>query len=342
MSFILSKLKDMSLRSKVLSSVALAGLGALLIQKSKDYINPKPTVSVIPLEGTIIAGKSRFGNKNINLDSIRGMIDSAFKQKNLKLVCLNVNSPGGSAVQSDLVSQYIKGKAEKAGIDVVVFVEDTAASGGYWLACTGKQIFASRSSVVGSIGVISMSLGFHEIIKKYGLERRVFTAGENKSVMDPLQPLKESDIVIIKNLLSNLHEHFIEHVKTNRGDRLKGDDQTLFNGEFWTGNKALELGLIDGIDNLDNYIEREFGDKVKVFRAKQGGGLSALFSSFMDPDFSILSHLLPGNRLMTANQLAAADQLMSASNLSLDQQNSTPVAEDTMAFKLSQENLKMK
>lgn len=329
MSFIFSKLKDLSLRSKIISG----------------YLNPKPTVSVITLAGTIMAGKpSQFGGKkNINLESTRKMIDSAFKQKNLKLVCLNVNSPGGSAVQSDLVSHYIKSKSLKHNVDVVVFVEDTAASGGYWLACTGKQIFATRSSVVGSIGVISMSLGFPELIKKYGIESRVFTAGENKSVMNPLQPLKESDIAIIKNLLGNLHEHFIEHVKTNRGDRLKADDKTLFNGEFWTGNKALELGLIDGIDTLDSYIEREFGDKVKVHRAKMGGGLSDLFNTFMDPDFSIL------NQLGAFNQLNAANQLATASNLSLDDQNSAAISQltsssvqDNMAFKISQDNLKMK
>jgi signal peptide peptidase SppA len=341
MSFIFTKLKELSLRSKVIAGLT----GAYLGNEALGYVNPKPTISVITLEGTIIAGKgTQFGKKNINLETTRKMIDNAFKQKNLKLVCVNVNSPGGSAVQSDLVSQYIKGKSEKHKVDVVVFCEDTAASGGYWLACTGKQIFATRSSVVGSIGVISQGLGFHEIIKKYGIESRVFTAGENKAVMNPLEPLKESDIQIIRNLLSSLHEHFIEHVKANRGDRLKADDKTLFNGEFWTGKKALELGLIDGIDTLDGYIQREYGDEVKVYRAKMSGGLSDLLSAFVDPDFSILNQLTAANQLTTANQLTAANQF-SGSSFSLDQQNSrvcTPTAEDPMAFKFSQENVHMK
>ena len=233
-------------------------------------------------------------------------------------------------------------------MDVVVFVEDTAASGGYWLACTADKIYATRSSVVGSIGVISMGLGFHELIKKYGVERRVFTAGENKSVLDPLAPLKESDVQIIKNLLSNLHDHFIDHVKTSRGDRLKADDKTLFNGEFWTGQKALELGLIDGIDTLDGYIEREFGDKVKVVRPKRGGGrLSELLGAYFDPDANILGQLAfaAGSR----QHLALEDdssQVMSASSLYLDQENNLgctpPTLQDQTAFNISQESLKMK
>eukprot|EP00088_Acartia_fossae_P045049 TRINITY_DN4814_c0_g1_i11.p1 TRINITY_DN4814_c0_g1~~TRINITY_DN4814_c0_g1_i11.p1 ORF type:complete len:342 (-),score=59.54 TRINITY_DN4814_c0_g1_i11:132-1157(-) len=338
----LSKIKSLALKSKFIAG----------------YVNPKPTVSVITLEGTILSGRGGgFGRKNINLESTRKMIDAAFKPGNLKLVCVNVNSPGGSAVQSDLVSQYIKSRAAKKNVDVVVFVEDTAASGGYWLACTANKIYATRSSVVGSIGVISMGLGFHELIKKYGVERRVFTAGENKSVLDPLAPLKESDVQIIRNLLSNLHEHFIDHVKTSRGDRLKADDKTLFNGEFWTGQKALELGLIDGIDTVDGYIEREFGDKVKVLRPRRDGGfsLSGLFRSYFERD--ILSQLAfaaanGGSRqhLAISNQLPYLEDnnssdFMSASSLYLDQQSNlggSPTLEDQTAFKISQESLKMK
>jgi len=264
-----------------------------------EVVRRKPTVAVINLHGTIMSGKVGLGQTPpINMENTRKMIDSAFKQRDLKAVCLSINSPGGSAVQSDLISSYIKAKADKANVDVIVFVEDTAASGGYWLACTGKQIFAARSSVVGSIGVISSGLGFHELIAKYGVERRVFTAGENKSVLDPLSPLKEQDIEIIKGLLNNIHQHFIDHVKGSRGDRLKGDDKALFNGEFWTGQPALDLGLIDGIDTLDAYIMRNYGDTVKVFRAKRGGGLSALFSSFLGDTVNI-SALNPASLAVT-------------------------------------------
>jgi len=254
------------------------------------YMNPPPTVSVINLTGTIMTGRAGGFNRTppINMENTRKMIDNAFKQKRLKAVFLNINSPGGSPVQSDLISSYIKMKAAKANVEVIVFVEDTAASGGYWLACTGSKIYAARSSVVGSIGVISSQLGFHELIQKYGIERRVFTAGENKSVMDPLSPLKESDVAIIKNLLDQIHQHFIEHVKESRGDRLKAEDKILFNGEFWTGKPALDLGLIDGIDTLDAYIERKYGNKVKVVRVKRAGGLSSLFGSYFQGELSLL------------------------------------------------------
>ena len=329
MSFLLSKVKNMALRSKRISG----------------YMNPKPTVSVIRLEGKIMSGGSpKFGGeKKINLETTRKMIDDAFKQKNLKLVCLNVNSPGGSPVQSDLVSQYIKDKSLKHKVDVIVFVEDMAASGGYWIACAGSKIYACRSSLVGSIGVITASIGVHELIKKYGIESRVFTAGENKAGMNPLEPLKEADIQRLKSILTHLHQHFIDHVKTNRGERLKGDDETLFTGEAWTGNKALELGLVDGIDTVDGYIERTYGDKVKVYRAKRGGGLANLLGAFFDPDFSVMGQLVAVNQLIAANQQLAANEY-SGSSFSLDQNSpiTTPLAEDSMALKISQESLKLK
>eukprot|EP00088_Acartia_fossae_P045672 TRINITY_DN49213_c0_g1_i1.p1 TRINITY_DN49213_c0_g1~~TRINITY_DN49213_c0_g1_i1.p1 ORF type:complete len:300 (+),score=33.67 TRINITY_DN49213_c0_g1_i1:49-900(+) len=240
-----------------------------------------------------MSGRAGFGaQQTISMDNTRKMIDNAFKQRNLKAVLLSVNSPGGSAVQSDLVSSYIKAKAEKAKVDVIVFVEDTAGSGGYWLACTGKEIYACRSSVVGSIGVISQGLGFHKLIEKYDIERRTFTAGENKSVLDPLAPIKETDLKIIRSLLNNIHQHFIDHVKESRGTRLTAEDKVLFNGEFWTAKPALELGLIDGIDTLDAYVERNYGDTVKVYRAKKGGGLSSLFETFLP--YLPFSAALPG------------------------------------------------
>jgi len=219
---------------------------------------------------------SPLSGKLINLESTRKVIDMAFKPKRLQAVILNINSPGGSAVQSDLVSTYIKEKSIKHNVPVIAFCEDYAASGGYWLACIGSEIYAARSSVVGSIGVISQGLGFHQLIDKYGVERRTFTAGENKAVLDPLAPLKDKDVEIIKGLLNNIHQHFIDHVKTSRGDRLKGDDKTIFNGEFWTGEPALSLGLIDGIDNVDSYIARRWGDNVEVKRVKGGSSLGEL------------------------------------------------------------------
>ena len=170
-----------------------------------------PAVSIIDLHGTILAdnGRASFGNQNINLDSMKRKIaiDLAFYPKSLKAVLLNINSPGGSPVQSDLVSSYIKEKAAEKDVPVIVFVEDMAASGGYWLACTGSEIYAAQCSVVGSIGVISQGLGFHQLIEKLGIDNRTYTAGENKSINNPFDPPKESDIKIVKDLLNTIHQH---------------------------------------------------------------------------------------------------------------------------------------
>lgn len=262
---------------KIVGGVAAAVGGIMTAKAAKEQFGKTPRISVINLHGTIMQGKgSPIGGKLINLESTRKMIDKAFKPARLEAVFLNINSPGGSAVQSDLVSTYIKEKSAKHNVPVIAFVEDTAASGGYWLACTGSEIYAARSSVVGSIGVISQGLGFHQLIDKWGIERRTFTAGENKSVMDPFAPLKEKDVEIIKGLLNNIHQHFIDHVKTSRGDRLIGEDQVIFNGEFWTGEQALALGLIDGIDNLDSYVARKWGENVEVIRVKGGSKLEEL------------------------------------------------------------------
>merc|ERR1719312_894366 len=206
---------------------------------------------------------SPLGGSNINLISMKKKIDVAFSPPSLKAVILSVNSPGGSPVQSDLVSAYIKRKAEAANIPVIVFVEDMAASGGYWLACTGSEIYAARCSIVGSIGVISQGLGFHQLIEKWGIDNRTYTAGENKSINNPFDPVKESDVKIIKALLNEIHQKFIDHVKNNRGEKLTTSDEILFNGQYWTGDKAKELGLIDGIDHMDSFIKRKWGKEGK-------------------------------------------------------------------------------
>jgi len=168
-------------------------------------------------------------------------------------------------------------KSKKQKVPVVVFVEDMAASGGYWLACAGSEIYSSRSSVLGSLGVIYFNLGIQQLIEKLGVERRIITAGNNKALMDPLSPMKDEDVRIIKTMLENTHKHFVDHVKKNRGERLKGSDEKLFNGGVWTGEPALELGLIDGIQDMDEYILNKYGDNVKVNRIKsKGAGLADL------------------------------------------------------------------
>merc|ERR1719187_1641449 len=182
------------------AAVGIAGLfGVVAVQ---ERFGTTPRVSVLNLQGTIVAkgGPSFNGPRQINLESHKKSIDKAFKPSRLQAVILNINSPGGTPVQSDLVSAYIKEKAAKHNVPVIAFVEDMAASGGYWLACTGTEIYAARCSIVGSIGVISQGFGFNKLIEKYGIERRTYTAGENKSINDPFEPVKEKDVEIIGRL----------------------------------------------------------------------------------------------------------------------------------------------
>ena len=273
------------------------GLATLYaLGKANDELNPKPVVSVIDLQGVIMSGKGRGplsgGQQPINLETTRKNIDKAFMPKRLEYVLLNINSPGGAPVQCDLVSSYIKAKAVKKGVPVIAFVEDYAASGGYWLACTAGEIYCGRSSVVGSIGVISDGFGFVEGMEKLGVERRVFTAGKNKRQLDPFLPVEEEDVARRKELLDRMHSHFIEHVKTSRGDRLKADDEKLFNGEFWTGDVAAELGLVDGVQLLESWVSDKYGDKVRVLRLGSGGLLAGLFGA-MVPEGGVLEAMLP-------------------------------------------------
>jgi signal peptide peptidase SppA len=222
----------------------------------------KPVVAVMRLDGII--GKVSSIKSGLTLSSLNQRIEKIFKIERLDAICLCINSPGGSPVQSELIANRIISLAKEKDIQVFSFVEDVAASGGYWLACAGNKIFASRSSIIGSIGVISSGFGFQHAIEKIGVERRVYTEGKSKSVLDPFQPVKESDIKIITALQKNIHEHFINHVKERRAGRITQSDDIIFNGEFWNGQTALDFGLIDGIDNLYSFIERRYGDDVKL------------------------------------------------------------------------------
>ena len=181
---------------------------------------------------------------------------------------MTVNSPGGSPVQSDLMTSFLQLQARKTKVPVTVFVEDLAASGGYWLACAGDNIFASPSSILGSLGVVYSGLGLTELISKIGVERRLITAGKSKALMDPLSPTKEEDVAIISKMCADIHQIFIHHVKNSRGSRLVGSDEELFNGAIWTAGDALKHGLIDGIDNVESYIHRNFGEEVRVNRMR--------------------------------------------------------------------------
>ena len=245
----------------------------------------KPNVSILRLEGII--GKAGAMKSGLSISSTNKLIEKAFSNDKTKLVCLCINSPGGSPAQSEFIAKRIRHLSETKNIPVISFVEDVAASGGYWLACSGDKIYASKSSIIGSIGVISSGFGFKEAIDKLGIERRLYTQGKNKSVLDPFIDAKEEDITIIKNLQKNIHEHFIDYIKTRRGRFITQDDEIVFNGEFWTGQIALDYGLIDGISDVYTYVHDKFGDDVKFDYVaqkksfiKQLIGASAVLSVF--------------------------------------------------------------
>ena len=226
------------------------------------FKNSNPVISVLRLEGVI--GKVGAFKTGLSIDGLNELIEIAFNKPKVKAVCLVINSPGGSPVQSELIASRIISLSKAKNIPVYSFVEDVAASGGYWLAAAGSEIYASKSSIVGSFGVISAGFGFEGAIEKLGITRRIYTAGKNKSVLDPFLPPKKEDISILKNLQKQVCDHFIDYIKTRRGGKLTQSDEILFTGEFWAGQSALDYGLIDGIDNLYNFVKQRFGEEVKI------------------------------------------------------------------------------
>ena len=231
------------------------------------FLKSDPTVSVIRLAGTI-GGP---GRGMLSDQSLAPMIEKAFTRGKPDAVALVINSPGGSPVQSSLIAARIRRLADEKEVPVIAFVEDVAASGGYWLAAVADEIYADPSSVVGSIGVISGSFGFDEFIKNHGIERRIYTAGESKSTLDPFKPEDPRDVARLKALLEDIHDNFKDHVRTYRGAKLS-DTTDLFTGEFWLARKAKDLGLIDGIGHLRPVMKERFGKKTRFrqYGAKKG------------------------------------------------------------------------
>jgi signal peptide peptidase SppA len=243
-----------------------------------------PLVHVVRLHGTIGIGTPL--KPPLTMESLAETLERAFARKGISAVALLINSPGGAAVQSALIHARIRALAQEKKVPVFVFCEDVAASGGYWLACAGDEIYADASSIVGSIGVIAAGFGFVEAIKKLGIERRVHTAGESKSVLDPFQPEKAEDVERLKHLQRDVHEDFKTLVRTRRSGKLRGEDSELFSGAFWSGRQALELGLIDGIGHLRDVMRARFGENTefKVIARPQGWGLRRLgFGTALDP-----------------------------------------------------------
>lgn len=221
-----------------------------------------PVVPVVRLTGAIgMASPLRPG---ITFANTAKALDRAFAVKGAKAVALVINSPGGAPTQSHLVYRRIRALAQEKGLPVIAFVEDVAASGGYMLACAADEIVADTFSIVGSIGVVSAGFGFPTALEKLGIERRVYTAGTRKVMLDPFQPEKAEDIERLKALQQEIHAAFVALVKERRGDVLSGDDDTLFSGEFWAAPQAQALGLVDGIGDLRNFLRARYGEKVRT------------------------------------------------------------------------------
>lgn len=227
------------------------------------FLKKTKKIVVLRLDG-VIGNMGPGSSKGLTLESLNAQIEQAFLKSKATAVILSVNSPGGSPVQSELIAARILQLSKEKNIPVYSFIEDVGASGGYWLACAGSEIYASKSSIVGSIGVVRRGFGFVDAINKLGIERRVQTAGKNKSVLDPFKPEKKEDLELIKNLQLDIHAHFIDYVKTQRSGRITQDDDFLFNGKFWTGERAKEFGLIDGIENLYDFVKNKWGKNAKI------------------------------------------------------------------------------
>jgi signal peptide peptidase SppA len=267
----------------------------------KRFRKKGTTIPVVRLHGTIMAGGSQF-KQTLNIASVAPMLDKAFSKKDAPVVAISINSPGGSPVQSRLIFQRIRSLAEEKDKKVLIFVEDVAASGGYMIALAGDEIFADLTSIVGSIGVVSGGFGFPELLRKIGVERRVYTAGENKAILDPFQPEKEGDIEYLKTLQLEIHKVFIDMVKLRRGSRL-AEDATIFSGLFWTGTRGLDLGLIDGLGDMRDVLKRRYGKDTKL---ELIGGTRTLFGKRV-PGVSLVG--INGGEIAAAATVGLAEGL---------------------------------
>ncbi len=264
---------------------------AKTIQKfiPRRFRKSRTVVPVVRLEGTISAESGGFGRRSLSMASAVPLLERAFANKAAPVIAIEINSPGGSPVQSRLIHRHIRDLSRRKGKPVLVFCEDVAASGGYMIACAGDEIFADPSSIVGSIGVVAGGFGFVDLIHKIGVERRVYTAGRNKATLDPFQPEKAEDVEHLKRLQLEVHETFIELVRERRGLALS-DDPDLFTGLFWSGRRGVELGLVDQLGTLDEVLHQRYGDDVEIERIARrrgllggrlsfGGGASAALAS---------------------------------------------------------------
>jgi signal peptide peptidase SppA len=222
--------------------------------------NPPPQVAVLRFDGLI----GMRGPRALSLRRFAAAIERAFALRQVKAVALAINSPGGSPAQSSLLYRRIRQLADEKSIPVIAFAEDVAASGGYWLALAADEIFADETSLLGSIGVISASFGFADALRKFGVQRRLYTAGENKSLLDPFLTEDPKGVERLLALQQDMHESFKELVRRRRNVKLRGEESVLFSGEVFTGRRAFELGLIDGIGDLRGVMRQRFGEEVRL------------------------------------------------------------------------------
>ncbi len=266
----------------------------------------EPRIPVLRLSGTI--GMAAPLRPSLSIASAAQALDRLFSYSKAPAVAVIVNSPGGSPVQSNLLFKRMRQLAKEKEKKVYVFCEDVAASGGYYLALAGDEIYADRSSIVGSIGVISASFGFTEAIKKLGIERRVYTSGESKSILDPFRPENVQDVARLKAIQADIHEAFKDVVRERRGEKLALDNPDLFSGAFWSAERAIELGLIDGISDVRTKMQELFGEKVSLRTIRIGSG--SLLSRFRRlsaaPPLEADLDALPGVRLNLAEDFLSA------------------------------------
>ncbi len=267
-------------------------------------------IPVVKMHGAIMAGGAPF-RPSLSLASVAGPLQRAFEMKDAPVVAISVNSPGGSPVQSRLIYSRIRELAEEKKKRVLVFVEDIAASGGYMIALAGDEIIADETSILGSIGVVAASFGFVEAIGKLGVERRVYTAGKNKVMLDPFKPEKKADIDHLKSLQSDIHEIFIDMVKERRDGKL-ADDPNIFSGMFWTGRPAREKGLVDSFGHMSSVLKERYGEKtgLRLMQAKKNlfgrpvGAVSLSQGSDMSAVGSAIAGGLPGSVAQEAEERA--------------------------------------
>jgi serine protease SohB len=255
-----------------------------------------PVVPVVRLAGVI--GVSTPLRPGLMLASLARQFERAFAVRNARAVALLINSPGGSPVQSHLIYLRIRSLAAEKKLPVIAFAEDVAASGGYMLACAADEIICDPSSIVGSIGVIGGTFGFPRLLEKLGVERRIYTSGERKAMLDPFLPEKPDEVERLKLVQREIHDDFIALVKERRGARLTGPESELFSGEYWTGRTAVELGLADTVGELRSVLRARFGDKV--------------ITPVIAPERSLLGRVRPGVGLEGIGRDGFADELISA------------------------------